>query len=294
MKILIATFLLFIGYGSSAQEFRQHILLLTSDAMQGRPPATVYEQMAANYIRQELLAANCGNVVFQEFPFENKSAVNVVGIMDFGQDSTIVIAAHYDHLGTGFNKSLEIVHKHGFHPGADDNASGVAMLVELAKAIGKVKTWTYNFAFIAYSAHEAGLFGSTYFSGSEMCKGLNVRAVINMDMVGRMDTANPVVRVSGAKTDVLFDNFFKTLENMPFRIRHDDSNITGSDLAPFYKMGIPVLNYTTGIHTDYHKTTDTEDKINYQGMGFIYQLILSSFDLFKFENDCHYMNRDQR
>jgi aminopeptidase YwaD len=202
----------------------------------------------------------------------------------FEKDSTVIIAAHYDHLGTGSEKSLEISGKKGIYFGADDNASGVAMMIELIKTISETKNWKYNFVFAGFSAHEAGLFGSDYFSKSTLCNSLKIRAVINFDMVGRMDTTYPTVRISGAETDKLFSNYFKSLTDNAIHFRYDDANITESDLRPFAEKKIPVLNCTTGIHSDYHKMSDTENKINYQGMEMIFELTQSMLNIFQSNN----------
>ena len=133
--------------------------------------------------------------------------------------------------------------------------------------------WKYNFVFVAYSAHEAGLFGSDYFSKSDLCKGLKIRAAINFDMLGRLDSTAKIIRVSGAGTDSAFYRLFRIESGIPLYFRFDDENIAESDLKPFALKNISVLNLTTGIHEDYHRISDTEDKINYNGMRQIYQLI---------------------
>jgi|ERR1043165_739030 aminopeptidase-like protein len=266
---LLIYFVAWVSPGQ-AQNFKQHIVYLTSDSLHGRAPATTGEIQAAKYIAAQFKAAKC-RLVYQKFPFEKDSAINVLGFLDFKRDSTIIISAHYDHLGYGGNKSKEILKK-GIHPGADDNASGVAMMIELAKVIGKNKRPRYNFVFAAYSAHEAGLFGSEYFSKNSLCRRLKLRAVINLDMIGRLDTVSKTLRVGGAQTDSLFSNFFsRTIATIHYRF--DDSNINLGDLKPFAEKGIAVLHFTTGIHDDYHRMSDIEEKINYTGMKEIFRLI---------------------
>lgn len=322
MKNTIAALLLIFYLNTKAQHFKQHVLFLASDSLHGRAPGTVDELKAANYIATQFDSANC-KVVFQKFrPILNPSpphppstsslkekgsiasgqtapdsAINVFGILDFGKDSTIIISAHYDHLGYGTNKSREIIRK-GIHHGADDNASGVAMMIELAKWIDLVsnpppphrpltpspmekgsgiiflaRDFKYNFLFAAYSAHEAGLFGSAYFAKSKLCNSLKIRAVINFDMVGRLDSTSKTLRISGAETDPVFHTLFHQQQDSVFHFRFDDENILLSDLNPFAEKGIPVLNITTGIHDDYHRISDVESKINYEGMNSIFRLI---------------------
>lgn len=289
MKIGITTFLLsLVCLCLPAQDFKKHIVYLASESLHGRAPATTDERNAADYIKGEFKLAGCTSVTYQFFPFENDSALNVIGMLDLKKDSTVIIAAHYDHLGTGSEKSLEITGKKGIHAGADDNASGVSMMIELAKGISETKNWNYNFVFAGFSAHEAGLFGSEYFNKSTLCSSLKIRAVINFDMIGRMDKSNPVIRISGAKTDETFSNYFNSLTGQTIYIRYDDSNITESDLRFFAEKTIPVLNFTTGIHHDYHKMGDTENKINYLGMEMIFEFTKTLLNLFKVNHpkDC--------
>lgn len=271
-KNILLFFVLLLCGSAMAQEFKTHILFLASDSLHGRAPGTRDELKAAGYIAVQLDAASI-EIFEQRFPFSKKdSARNVIGWLDLGKDSTILISAHYDHLGYGGNKSKEIIKK-GVHPGADDNASGVAMMMELAKWIASQKNWKYNFVFVAYSAHEAGLFGSGHFAKSKLCDSLKIRAAINFDMVGRLDTLSKTVRVSGAKTDSSFHRILHSLDQQPLHFRFDDANIPISDLKPFAEKGVPVLNFTTGVHDDYHRISDEESKINYRGMEEIYRLL---------------------
>ncbi|MBK7149734.1 MAG: M28 family peptidase [Bacteroidetes bacterium] len=242
--------------------------------MHGRAPGTADEEKAAGYIALHLDAAEC-KLVFQQFPFEKDSALNVFGFLDFKKDSTIIISAHYDHLGYGTNKSREIIKK-GIHHGADDNASGVAMMLELSQMLSnplyKIRMAKYNYFFAAYSAHEAGLFGSAYFAGTKLCDSLKIRAVINFDMVGRLDTGSRIIRVSGVGTDSIFHSFFQQQDSM-LHFRLDDEKLLQSDVKPFAEKGIPVLHVTTGVHEDYHRISDTADKINYSGLQNIFNVL---------------------
>ncbi|MBK7808978.1 MAG: M28 family peptidase [Saprospiraceae bacterium] len=281
MKIKMAVFFLVaIQFCANGQNFRRHILFLASESMQGRAPATLYERKAADYIHSQFVSGNCYPVLMQKFSFGLDSAINVVAMLDYKKDSTIIIGAHYDHLGEDPTKSMEI-NRYGIHPGADDNASGVAMMLELMYGIAHTQKWRYNFVFVGYSAHEAGLFGSDFFSRSNFCSNLKIRAVINFDMVGRLNQVNPTVRVSGAETDNKILNYFNSLSEGDVNFRFDDSNILISDLKSFAEMSIPVLNLTTGIHSDYHKMSDTEDKINYEGMDIIFKFSMQMLEIFK-------------
>jgi aminopeptidase-like protein len=264
--------ILLIGLNLQAQNFKKHIAFLASDSLHGRGPNTTDELKAANYITAELKSKKL-KTVFQKLPFKGDSATNVLVFLDCKMDSTIILSAHYDHLGMGTNKSKELLNKHGIHNGADDNASGVAMVIELAKWLAKEKKHRYNYVFAFYSAHEAGLYGSAYFGQSSLCSNLKIRAVLNFDMVGRLDETAKIVRVAGAKTDPVFDVYFESNQKKPINFRYDDGSLLLSDLKTFAEKNLPTLGFSTGIHDDYHKMSDDEDKINYPGMLSIYGIM---------------------
>ena len=106
-----------------------------------------------------------------------------------------------------------------------------------------------------------------------MCNSLKIRAVINLDMVGRLDSTSKTLRISGSETDPIFHTLFHQQPDSILHFRFDDENILLSDLNPFAEKGIPVLNITTGIHDDYHRISDLESKINYEGMNSIFRFI---------------------
>lgn len=259
------------------QLYRKHILFLSSPALSGRAPATLGERKAAEYIANQFSNYTC-KVQLQPFYFQGDTAINVLGMLNAGKDSTIIISAHYDHIGIGTDKSREI-HRKGIHPGADDNASGVALMIELADSLKhylQKDSLQYNYLFAAWSAHEAGLFGSSFFTQSPTFDSLKIRAVINLDMVGRLNRVSPILRISGALTNQRIANIFSTIHNGNVTFRYDDENILKSDLLHFAHKQITVVGITTGIHDDYHRISDTEDKINYEGMSIIQQIILSA------------------
>lgn len=265
---LTAMLLLFLSITLHAQDFKKHVQYLASDSLEGRLPGTAGEDSARLYITKSVAWERTN---LELIKFDTIVATNVFGVLNSNNDSTIIISAHYDHLGHGEYKSKEIIKK-GIHNGADDNASGVAMALELAKELKPDTTLKYNYLFAFYSAHEPGLYGSAFFASSPLGKSLKIRAVLNFDMVGRFDETGKTIRISGAKTDSVFSEFFNK-KDTAISYRFDDTNLLLSDLKPFAEMGLPVLNITTGIHDDYHKTTDDENKINYRGMGLIFNRI---------------------
>jgi hypothetical protein len=152
------------------------------------------------------------------------------------------------------------------HNGADDNASGTAALIELAKLLKKSKLKKHNFLFIAFSGEELGLYGSKYFVEHPTIALNTVSYMINMDMVGRMNDSTKSVTVGGYGTSPTWGTLIKTQDKgQAFTIKIDSSGTGPSDHTSFYRKDIPVLFFFTGLHTDYHKPSDDAPKINYLG-----------------------------
>lgn len=205
---------------------------------------------------------------------------NVVGVLE-GSDETlkkevIVIGGHFDHLGYGGESSMD-PHGHGqIHNGADDNASGTAMVLKLAKELAAKKT-KRTYIFVLFNAEEMGLLGSAHFvdmwarHGEQYGK---IKAMLNFDMVGRY---NKSVSVMGAATSLDWKNLFAPVRsNVKFEVKNEA--LGSSDHASFTAKQIPALFFTTGAHEDYHTSHDTADKIDFQAMREIekYSLALLS------------------
>ena len=204
---------------------------------------------------------------------------DVIGYIDEGASTTVVIGAHFDHLGYGEDGSSMLRTKeHLIHNGADDNASGTAALIELARLLKNSKLERNNYLFIAFSGEELGLFGSKYFVENPTVGLGNINYMINMDMVGRLNDSTKVLTVGGFGTSPEWSSAIKLKEKKsPFTIKIDSSGTGPSDHTSFYRKDIPVLFFFTGLHSDYHKPTDDADKINYPGelsvVKYIYSLI---------------------
>jgi aminopeptidase YwaD len=212
---------------------------------------------------------------------KTRKGTNVIGYIDNHAAQTIILGAHYDHLGWGEdNNSLYRGDKKEIHNGADDNASGTAALMELARLLKASKYTHNNYLFIAFSGEELGLYGSKYFVENPTINLSNVDFMINMDMVGRLNDSSHIVTVGGYGTTPSWGELYhltgkKKLfsDNLAF---HFDSSGTGpSDHTSFYRKNIPVLFYFTGLHPDYHKPGDDAEKINYNGEVNIVKHILS-------------------
>lgn len=203
---------------------------------------------------------------------------NVLGYIDNGAATTVIIGAHYDHLGYGEDgNSLFRTGTPQIHNGADDNASGTAALIELAKMLKKSKLTANNYLFIAFSGEELGLFGSKYFTENPTTDITKVNYMINMDMVGRLSDSSKVLTVGGIGTSPAWVSTISSLRDKYFTVKYDSSGTGPSDHTSFYRKDIPVLFFFTGLHTDYHRPSDDADRINYTGeymiIRYIYNII---------------------
>jgi Zn-dependent M28 family amino/carboxypeptidase len=207
-----------------------------------------------------------------------RKARNVIGFLDNNAPYTIVIGAHFDHLGYGEDgNSMIRSGELGIHNGADDNASGTSSMIELAFLLKNSKSKQFNYLFIAFSAEELGLNGSKYFVENPTISLNSINYMINMDMVGRMNDSTKTITVGGYGTSPSWKAMMDAVKKKDFSIKIDSSGTGPSDHTSFYRKDIPVLFFFTGLHSDYHKPTDDADKINYVGMlkiiRFIQQMI---------------------
>lgn len=204
------------------------------------------------------------------------SGHNVIGYIDNHAENIIVIGAHYDHLGFGGHESLYRGER-AIHNGADDNASGTSALIELARKLKGSSLNKYNYMFIAFSGEEKGLLGSNYFVKNPTIDLKKVNYMLNMDMVGRLKPTDHVLLINGAGTSPSWDSLLNNIKVDSLRIKTTASGVGPSDHTSFYLEGIPVLHFFSGTHSDYHKPSDDEPLINYNGMvsifHFMYELI---------------------
>jgi aminopeptidase YwaD len=201
-------------------------------------------------------------------------ARNVVGFIPGSdpqlRDEVIVIGAHYDHLGYGEVGSLA-PEPGDIHPGADDNASGTAAIMELARLLAQNRDrLKRSVLVIAFSAEEEGLLGAEHFLQNPTIPRENIVAMLNFDMVGRM--SNNRVSVSGVGTAAEWEGILKTANTESLNLQLSQSASGGSDHMPFMRREIPVLFFFTGMHPDYHRPSDTWEKINYEGQAQIVAL----------------------
>lgn len=285
------------GDATMIKQLSADISYLASDSLEGRETGTEGEAKAAAYIAQRfeelgLQKAGDGDSYFQQFSFKPHPPVtkhtkgdstvlgtgyvkervgqNVVGMLDKGASKTIVIGAHYDHLGYGDENSLFTGGKE-IHNGADDNASGVAAMLDLADRFQETALES-NILFIAFSGEEKGLYGSNYFVDNPTISLEEVNYMINMDMVGRMKE-DSTVAVYGTGTSPSWPDAVSMTNTDSLDIVFHESGVGPSDHTSFYLADLPVLHFFTGQHEDYHKPTDDADKINYEGMQLVIDFI---------------------
>lgn len=208
---------------------------------------------------------------------KKRTGHNVIGYVDNGASNTVILGAHYDHLGYGEDhNSLYVGTAPMIHNGADDNASGSAALMELSKLLKKSDYKKNNYLFIAFSGEELGLYGSKYFTEHPTVDIAKATYMINMDMVGRLNDSTHGLTIGGYGTSPAWGDAVKE-KNEFFKIKFDSSGTGPSDHTSFYRKDIPVLFFFTGVHSDYHKPSDDADKINYTGelqiVKYIYSLV---------------------
>ena len=194
------------------------------------------------------------------------------------KDEYIILGAHFDHLGMGGpgsgSRALDTI---GIHHGADDNASGVAMMLELAEKFAKTKgSHKRSIICLAFTGEEEGLLGSKHFTDDPGVNLSRVNVMINLDMVGRLNETNNL-QISGVGTAAgLKDIIYAKTDTSVIKLTLSDEGYGPSDHSSFYGKNIPVLFYFTGAHMDYHTPKDTWEKINYKGMvdlsGLIYNV----------------------
>ncbi|MDZ4840203.1 MAG: M28 family peptidase [Bacteroidota bacterium] len=197
---------------------------------------------------------------------EKITASNIVGYIDNSADKTIIIGAHYDHLGEDEYHNSLYRGPAEIHNGADDNASGTVSLIEIARNIKLYGSKSVNYLFIAFSGEELGLYGSNYYVNHPLINNNKLLAMLNMDMAGRLKPDREL-GIYGTGTSIIWDSLLSFTNPYNFNIKKSASGIGASDHTSFYLSDIPVLHFFTGFHQDYHKPSDDAEKINYPGMN---------------------------
>lgn len=278
----------------SFMDVQSHISYLSSDAMKGRETGTAEEAKAANYIADlfreyGLDPAGDEETYIQEFTVnmsamedphaedsdsaaDKRLAKNVAALLPGTGDSeeVIIIGAHYDHLGLGEFGSLSDSDS-TIHNGADDNASGTAGLLELAEYFADHRPET-DLLFLAFSGEEMGLLGSQYYVENPAVDLDNVLAMINMDMIGRMNEDR--LMIFGVATTEAWETILTEANTDSLDLDLVPDGTGASDHTSFYYKDIPVLHYFTDTHADYHRPSDDAEWINAEGQAKLLQHVV--------------------
>ncbi|MFO7617475.1 MAG: M20/M25/M40 family metallo-hydrolase [Bacteroidales bacterium] len=202
---------------------------------------------------------------------ETRNVVAWIPATDTGfRQEWVVVGAHFDHLGMGGpGSSSRTPDQVAVHPGADDNASGVAGMIEIAGLLSQQKKQLRrSVLFVAFAAEEMGLLGSKHFVEESPIDLTRISAMINLDMIGRLNEERRLA-VGGTGTAVEMDSLLAAIDQRGLNYATSPEGYGPSDHAAFYSAGIPVLFYSTGAHLDYHTPADTPDRLNYEAMALI-------------------------
>ena len=275
--------------GMDTDQMYADVAYLADDKLEGRTFGSKGETKAGDYIAKRFKTLGLkpmgeNGTWFQSLTVKNpnphsvdfaqkgdegsKTDRNVIGYLDHGAPYTVVLGAHYDHLGYGEFGSL-YVGPPAIHNGADDNASGVAMILEMAQRLGNEKE--FNYLIIAFTGEENGLWGSNYFCKNPTYDMSKVTAMINFDMVGRLHENK--LAINGTGTSPVWPKLIEESNVFDFKITSEETGIGPSDYTSFYLIDIPAIHFFTGAHEDYHKPSDDIQLINAQGMGMVADMV---------------------
>ena len=271
-------------------EIKKDVYFLADDKLEGREIGTPGELKAAEYIVsrfKEIGVAPGGTdgSYYQSFTGKKETdphgnvidsnkkpprGINVIGYIDNKAPTTVIIGGHYDHLGWGHFGSLH-AGEPAIHNGADDNASGISAMLQLAEILQGRHT-NNNYLFIAFSGEEKGLWGSNYFSKNPTIPKSSMNYMINMDMVGRLKEDGSLA-INGVGTSPSWMKAIHKLKLKEVKPITTESGIGPSDHTSFYLIDVPALAFFTGQHSDYHKPSDDAEKVNYEGIQTVVRYI---------------------
>ena len=259
----------------------EQVKILAAPEMEGRASGTPGAERAAAHIAGIFHAVGLrpggdDGGYLQAFSISRGRTANVVGILPGRdprlQDSAIVIGAHYDHVGRGGRASRANDQTGAIHHGADDNASGTAAVLALARAFASVGGTPRTLVFTAFAAEEIGLLGSAHYADHPAWPLDRTVLMVNLDMVGRL--RNGRLYVGGVESGAgLGDLVTDAARELSLSVELRGDPWSPSDHSSFYRAGLPVLFFFTGLHADYHRPSDTWDKINAAGLASVTDLV---------------------
>jgi hypothetical protein len=285
ISVLFPTLVKATVYDISTGSLRAHVAALADDSLEGRLAGSAGARMAQRYIQQvfrgctSMTPAGDSGTYQQRFPLvlppELDSAaattesigINLIGRVQGRSDTTIVIGAHYDHIGWGVIGSRFEGTEPQIHPGADDNASGVAALLELAGyfSVNQVPL-QYSLEFVAFAAEEIGGIGSQFYVGDSSRDLDQVRLLVNLDMLGHLRPDEQGLIVFGARTSAPLVNYLDSIYAGDMAVSLAASTIASSDHVWFHKRQIPAVTFFTGVHDAYNTPDDTPSSLDYDGL----------------------------
>jgi len=263
----------------NAARMEKDVQKLADDAMQGRVPGSEGHEASAEYIAEQfreagLEPAGDEGSYFQSFNItgENGEEItvrNVLGVIPGTnadrEEESVVLSAHYDHLGMGW-PDAKADNKGKIYNGADDNASGVAVMLELARNLGKSMEPTRSVVFAAFTAEEAGLLGArNYVKNMQRYPVGKVMGNLNIDTVGRLGDNKLLVLGSTSAREWKFI-FMGASFVTGVQTEMPTQDIDSSDQIAFIEAGVPAVQFFAGASPDYHKPTDTADKLDFNGL----------------------------
>jgi hypothetical protein len=263
----------------SGRNLASHVQWLSAPEREGRGLGSAGLQQSAEYIAKQmadigLQPGGDNGTWFQNFTVaqgpngQPVATANVIGFLPGKRaawsNQSIVLGAHYDHLGHGW-PDVRDAFRGQLHPGADDNASGVAVMLELARNLATESGGARNLVFVAFSAEECGRWGSQHYVANPRFPLADVRGVVNLDTVGRLFDGK--IAIHGAATADEWQHIFRGcgfVTGIPNQIVPEGGE--ASDQLSFIEKGIPAVQIFTGAHGDYHRPTDTPDKVDVAGL----------------------------
>jgi hypothetical protein len=264
----------------SQQALRDHVEFFASPDLKGRGLGSPGLDTAAQYVADRfkaygLMPGGDGGTYFQRFTVPKgegggpAEAANVIGILpgsnDAFKEQSAVLGAHLDHLGTGW-PDVHAGDEGKVHPGADDNASGVAVLLELARVLAAGERPPRSVVFVAFTGEEAGRLGSQYYVAHPVRPMANTEGMINLDTVGRLGAQKITALGTGTATE--WQHIFRGASFVTgVESRSVPESIESSDQVSFTEQNVPAVQIFTAAHADYHRPSDTADKIDVAGLA---------------------------